>query len=112
MKPPDVSAGLRSGRRPQVLGGVSSPRTPSISAIKQLGRGSLASFPTGKGAHEADIGCRKGVGLAQLPQSNVLRRPFADAADRPQSLYRLIETAAGVEEMRVGDCGRSHGGKR
>ena len=69
-----------------------------------------ATLPAGHGAHETDVGGRKGVRLAQLTQSDVLRRPFADAADRAQPFYRIIESASRIEEMRV--CYRRGGHRR
>ena len=65
-----------------------------------------APFPTGDRTHETDIGGGKGVWLAQLAQSDVLRRPFPYTTNRPQPPDGIVERACRVEEMRVGKGGR------
>ncbi len=62
----------------------------------------LAALAAGDGAQQPNIRSRKSIGLTQLPERNVLRRPFADAADRTQPFDRLVEVAISVEHMRIG----------
>jgi hypothetical protein len=63
----------------------------------------LAAFTAGDGAQKPEIGRRKCVGLAQLPERNVLRSPFTDPADGAKPLHCIIKPAIGVEHMRIGD---------
>ena len=54
----------------------------------------LTAFAAGDRAQEPEIGGGKRVGLAQLPKRDVLRRPFADAADGAQPFQRFSDMNA------------------
>src|SRR6478672_4588326 len=98
-----------------MLRGVSPPRSPSVGAVKKLGRGMLTAFAAGDRAQEPEIGGGKRVGLAQLPKRDVLRRPFADAADSAQPFHRVVEPAIRIKHTRIGDgrgCDRRQRGAR
>jgi len=66
-----------SGACPQVLGGIGAPRTPLFGPGEKLACARLQAFRVSHSAHEADIGCRKSVRLAELTHRDVLGRPFA-----------------------------------
>ena len=70
------------------------------------------SFQIGQRAHETDIAGRKRIGLAQLTQGDVLRRPFADPAYGLQPLNRVVEPAAGTQQIGIGDDSGGDGGER
>ena len=72
----------------------------------------LTAFAAGDRAQEPEIGGGKRVGLAQLPERDVLRRPLADAADGAQPFHRIIEPAICIEHMRIGYGRGRHRGKR
>src|ERR1700759_1461425 len=88
-----------------MLRGVGAPRSPGVGAVEELRAGMLAAFAAGDGAQKPEIGGRKGVGLAQLPERDVLRRPFADPADGAKPFHRIVKPAIAVKQMRIGDSG-------
>ena len=63
----------------------------------------LTAFAAGDRAQKPEIGGGKRVGLAQLPKRDVLRRPFADAADGAQPFHRVVEPAIRIKHMRIRD---------
>ena len=87
---------------PEMLRSIGAPGTPGLGAAVQLGRTrTCAVLPRGA-AQEADVARREGIGLAHCAQRDVLRRPFADAADGAQPRHRLLDRAQRLEQKRIG----------
>src|SRR5579864_6450543 len=72
----------------------------------------FAPFTIGNGTDEADVGGRKSIRLPQLTQSDILCRPFSDAANGPQPSYGIIEVRIRIEKMRICKRGRRDGRQR
>ena len=87
-----------------MLSRIGTPGSPLVGSAKELTGRPPASFQISQRAHETDVGGRKGIGLAQLPQGDVVRGPFANPAYGLQPLDRLLEPAAGAEEIGIGDA--------
>lgn len=64
------------------------------------------------GAQQSEIGGRESVRLAKLAHGDILRGPFANAADGAQPFDRLIEVPRRLEEMRIGQGRSGHGRQR
>src|SRR6185312_6468346 len=77
--------------RPQMLRRIGAPGPPRLGTPDEIGRRRPLAVDQRGAAQQADIGSGKGVGLAQRAQRDVLRRPFADAADGAQPLHRLLD---------------------
>src|SRR5260370_3565850 len=97
---------------PEMLRAIRTPGPPLLSPRQEL----IGCWPLpltiGQRAHQADVRGGKGIGLAQLTQGNVLRRPFTDPAYRAKPLNCFVEAAVCTEEIRIGDDRGSDSRKR
>lgn len=80
-----------------MLRGISTPGAPRLGAGQQLDVVRAHARLIGQGAHEANIGGRKGIGLTHAFEGDVLRRPFANARLCSQARDRVFETATNVK---------------
>src|SRR5262245_5965191 len=86
---------------PRMLRGIGAPWPPGFGAILQVGGARPRANPDGGTPQQTDIAGREGIGLAHRPQRDVVRRPFADAANRAQPRDRFLDGALRLEQGRI-----------
>src|SRR5262245_31876261 len=84
-------------RGPQMLRGIGAPRPPGLRPVLQDRRRRPRPDADRSSAQQADVAGRECIGLAYGAQRDVVRRPFADAADRAQPLDRFLDRALRLE---------------
>src|ERR1700687_3330678 len=97
---------------PEMLRGIRTPGPPLLSPRQELVGGWPLPLIIGQRAHQADVRGGKGIGLAQLTQGDVLRRPFTDPAYRTKPQNCFVEAALCPEEIRISDDRGGDGGER
>ena len=97
-------AAARRVGRPEMLRGIGAPGPPGLGAILQFGRARPRAVARGA-AQQADVAGRKGIGLPHGAQRDVMRRPFADAADRPQPRHGFLDAGQRLEQVGIGKRG-------
>src|SRR5216683_5584971 len=86
---------------PKMLRGIGAPGAPWLGAAVELGGAGAGAGAPGGAAQQADIAGRKGVGLAHGTERDVMRRPFADAANVAQPRDRVLDGGERLEEMGI-----------
>ena len=90
-------------QRPEMLRRIGPPGPPGLGPAQQPGGRRPRARPPGRAPQQPRVAGRKGVALAQRAQGDVLRGPFAHAADRPEPRDRLLDRPQRAEEVRVGE---------
>ncbi len=83
-----------------MLGGVPAPGTPTVRPSQKLRR-SRTEAAAGGAPHQPAVARGERVGLPRGAESDVVRGPLADAADRAQLGDGLVQGARGLEERGV-----------
>src|SRR6266545_8103178 len=95
-----------------MLRSVSAPRSPAMRARLKLRGSRSRAVGLGGAAQETNVASGERIWIAQRTQGNVVRRPFADPADRAEPSHGVLDGIEPLKQEWIGHRGSCQSGER